>query len=143
MKRLQLLAAPAINAFGIRSIEAHGIAVPFSDRPDLPQQRGPSGRPPRIHSVQRGMTIIEVLIATAMTLLIMLALAQGFKTLSDGVTTGRARLTHSDQLRGMSSLLRADLKGLTVTTQTVPQTQQSASGYFMIYDGPISDSTAM
>jgi hypothetical protein len=89
------------------------------------------------------MTIIEVLIATAMTLLIMLALAQGFKTLSDGVTAGRARLTHSDQLRSMSGLLKSDISGLTVTTNTLPQTQQSASGYFMIYDGPISDSTAM
>jgi|GEM_PF-567493 len=90
-----------------------------------------------------GMTIIEVLIATAMTLLIMLALAQGFKTLSAGVTAGRARLTHSDQLRSLSSLLRSDLNGLTVNTNTLPQTTQFGSGYFMVYDGPISDATAM
>jgi hypothetical protein len=89
------------------------------------------------------MTIIEVLIATAMTLLIMLALAQGFKTLSNGVTAGRARLTHSDQLRSLSGLLRSDLNGLTVDTNTLPQTTQFGSGYFMVYDGPISDATAM
>ncbi|MCU0708007.1 MAG: hypothetical protein MUF23_06930 [Pirellula sp.] len=89
------------------------------------------------------MTLIEVLIATALTLVIMLALAQGFKTLSQGVTAGRARLTGSDQLRGLSSLLRADLSGLTANIRQLPQTQQAANGYFMYYDGPLSDSTAM
>jgi len=93
--------------------------------------------------VPRGMTLIEVLIATALTLVIMLALAQGFKTLSDGVTAGRARLTGSDQLRGISSLLRADLSGMTVDIRQLPQTQQAANGYFEYYDGPLSDSTAM
>lgn len=92
---------------------------------------------------RRGMTLIEVLIATAMTLLIMLALAQGFKTMSDGVSAGRSRLTGSDQLRGISGLLRADLKGMTVNTTVLPQTSQFANGYFEYYDGPISDSTAM
>jgi hypothetical protein len=89
------------------------------------------------------MTLIEVLIATALTLVIMLALAQGFKTLSQGVTAGRARLTGSDQLRGMSSLLRADLSGMTANIRQLPQTQQAANGYFEYYDGPLSDSTAM
>jgi hypothetical protein len=89
------------------------------------------------------MTLIEVLIATALTLVIMLALAQGFKTLSQGVTAGRARLTGSDQLRGISSLLRADLSGMTANIRQVPQTQQAANGYFEYYDGPLSDSTAM
>lgn len=143
MKRLQSLAAPACITFGSRSIEAHGIAVRLSGRPDTATQHVASEPPSPTRRLRSGMTIIEVLIATAMTLLIMLALAQGFKTLSDGVTAGRARLTHSDQLRGMSGLLKSDLNGLTVTTNTLPQTQQSASGYFMIYDGPISDSTAM
>jgi type II secretory pathway component PulJ len=90
-----------------------------------------------------GMTLIEVLIATALTLVIMLALAQGFKTLSQGVTAGRSRLTGSDQLRGMSSLLRADLAGMTANVRQMPNTQQAANGYFLYYDGPLSDSTAM
>ncbi len=90
-----------------------------------------------------GMTIIEVLIATAMTLLIMLALAQGFKTLSESVSAGRAKLVGSDQLRGLSSLLRSDLEGLTTDSSVIPQRSTSASGYFEYYDGPISDSTAM
>lgn len=102
----------------------------------------PRSRPPKSRG-RLGMTLIEILVATALTLVIMLALAQGFKTLSQGVTAGRARLTGSDQLRGISSLLRADLSGMTANTRQVPQSQQAANGYFEYYDGPLSDSTAM
>lgn len=91
----------------------------------------------------RGMTLIEVLIATALTMLIMLALAQGFKTTSQSISSGRARLTGSDQLRSISNLLRSDLQGLTVSTQVHPQSAKSPTGYVVYYDGPISDSTAM
>ncbi|MEY2613246.1 MAG: hypothetical protein RL069_2058, partial [Planctomycetota bacterium] len=95
------------------------------------------------HTKRSGMTLIEVLIATALTMLIMLALAQGFKSLSQGVTAGRSRLTGSDQLRSILSLLRSDLQGLTVSTKTHPQSIHSSTGYFGYYDGPLSDSTAM
>ena len=91
----------------------------------------------------RGMTLIEVLIATALTMLIMLALAQGFKTTSQSISSGRARLTGSDQLRSISNLIRSDLQGLTVSTQVHPQSTKTPLGYFVYYDGPISDSTAM
>ncbi|MFN9624802.1 MAG: type II secretion system protein J [Planctomycetota bacterium] len=91
----------------------------------------------------RGMTLIEVLIATALTMLIMLALAQGFKTTSQSISAGRARLTGSDQLRSISNLIRSDLQGLTVSTQVHPQSAKTPLGYFVYYDGPISDSTAM
>ena len=91
----------------------------------------------------RGMTLIEVLIATALTMMIMLALAQGFKTTSQSISTGRARLTGSDQLRSISSLLRSDLQGLTVSTLAHPQSSKSPNGYFLSYDGPLTDSTAM
>jgi len=89
------------------------------------------------------MTLIEVLIATALTLMIMLALAQGFKTTSQSISSGRARLTSSDQLRSISTLLRSDLQGLTVSTTVHPQSSKSPNGYFVYYDGPLSDSTAM
>ena len=88
-----------------------------------------------------GLTLIEVLIATTLTLLMMLALAQGFKSLSETVSAGRSRLTLSDQLRGISSLLRSDLTGLTVDSSN-PQSTLSANGYFKYYDGPISDFSA-
>jgi Prokaryotic N-terminal methylation motif len=87
------------------------------------------------------LTLIEVMIATTITLLMMLALAQGFKTLSQTVSEGRSKLILSDQLRGLSTLLRNDLEGCTTTSDT-PQSVLSATGYFKYYDGPITDSTA-
>ncbi|MCY2982718.1 MAG: prepilin-type N-terminal cleavage/methylation domain-containing protein [Planctomycetota bacterium] len=92
-------------------------------------------------SRRSALTLIEVMIATTITLLMMLALAQGFKTLSQTVSEGRSKLILSDQLRGLSTLLRNDLEGCTTTSDT-PQSVLSATGYFKYYDGPISDSTA-
>ena len=88
-----------------------------------------------------GLTLIEVLIATTLTLLLMLALAQGFKTLSETVSAGRSKITLSDQLRGISELLRTDLEGMTVDS-TTPQSTLVGNGYFKYYDGPLADFTA-
>ncbi len=88
-----------------------------------------------------GLTLIEVLIATTLTLLMMLALAQGFKSLSETVSAGRSRLGLSDQLRGISTLLRADLEGMTVDSSN-PQSSLAGSGYFKYYDGPLCDTSA-
>lgn len=88
-----------------------------------------------------GLTLIEVLIATTLTLMLMLALAQGFKALSDSVSEGRTKLSLSDQLRGISSILRADLERATVSRQVMPSSP--GPGYFKYYDGPMWDSTGL
>ena len=90
---------------------------------------------------RQGLTLIEVLIATTITLLMMLAMAQGFKSLSQTVSEGRSMLNLSDQLRGLNQLLRNDFAGRTTDSAT-PQSGLLSSGYFKYYDGPISDSTA-
>ncbi len=95
----------------------------------------------RMDSCPRGLTLIEVMIATTLTLLLMLALAQGFKTLSETVSAGRSKLTLSDQLRGISTLLRSDLEGLTVDSSN-PQSSLAGNGYFKYYDGPLADFSA-
>jgi hypothetical protein len=86
-------------------------------------------------------TLVEALIAVTMTLVIMLALAQGFKQMSDDISEGRARLTLSDQLRGVSELLRSDLAGMTVVVD--PATKEVKNGYFMYYEGPLADNHAV
>lgn len=91
-------------------------------------------------SGRRGFTLIEAMIAITMTLIIMLALAQGFKRLSDDISQGRARLALSDQLRSVSEVLRNDLASLTVDPD--PTTPNNKLGYFMYYDGPVTDYTA-
>lgn len=92
--------------------------------------------------IRRALTLIEVLIATTLTLLMMLALAQGFKTLSDGVSEGRAKINLSDQLRGIVTLLKADLEQRT-TDGTTPQPQVAPRGYFKYLDGGLTDFSAM
>ena len=90
---------------------------------------------------RKALTLIEVMIATTITLLMMLALAQGFKTMSETVSQGRSKLSLSDQLRGLSELIRMDLRGRTTDNDT-PQSFLAAEGYFKYYDGPITDSSA-
>jgi hypothetical protein len=91
--------------------------------------------------IRLGLTLIEVLIATTITLLMMLALAKGFQSLSNTVSEGRSHLNLSDKLRGMNELLRSDLRGIT-TDGSTPQSALLPAGYIKYYDGPISDSTA-
>jgi hypothetical protein len=88
-------------------------------------------------NVRSAFTLIEALIAVTMTLVIMLALAQGFKQVSNDISEGRARLNLSDQLRGVSELLRNDLAGITVVCD--PQSKETKNGYFMYYEGPLAD----
>ena len=96
----------------------------------------------RLHRRSRAaLTLVEVLIATTLTLMLMLALAQGFKALSDSVTEGRTKLGLSDQLRGISSILRADLERCTASSKVLPT--YPGPGYFKYYDGPLWDSTAL
>jgi hypothetical protein len=85
----------------------------------------------------RGFTLVEALIAVTMTLVIMLALAQGFKRMSDDISEGRARLALSDQLRGASELLRHDVSGITVVCD--PSSKEFKNGYFLYYEGPLAD----
>lgn len=83
-------------------------------------------------------TLIEVLIATVMTLLIMAALAQGFKQISDGISQGRARLNLNERLRSVNNLIREDLRRITVPL-TPPLAFDAGNGYFEYYEGPMFD----
>ncbi len=87
---------------------------------------------------ERGFTLVEVLIATTITLLMMAALAQGFKRLSDGMAVGRAKLTLNDRLRSVGAILRSDLEGVTIRPAP-PTGSLRGTGYFEYYDGPITD----
>ena len=89
---------------------------------------------------RNAFTLIEALIAIAITLIMMLALSKGFALVSENITQGRAKLTLSDQLRGISSILREDLQGMTAGGD--PLAQSSQLGYAQMYEGPLNDSTA-
>lgn len=87
---------------------------------------------------RRGLTIIEVLIATTITILMLAALAEGFKRVGDSIAENRAGLEVSNRLRGVSLRLKEDLEGVTVPL-TPPLDAMSGQGYFEYFEGPMCD----
>ena len=91
-------------------------------------------------SLRRGMTLTEMLVATAMTLVIMGVVVQLFGMVGKGVSSSRASLDMSMQLRAVAHTLRTDLNGITV--ETVPPVKvDSDSGYLETIEGSGSDTS--
>ena len=86
----------------------------------------------------RGFTLLEVLIATAVTLLLMMGLAQIFKVLGDSITKGRAGLELNNRLRNVIHRVRTDLDNITVSPRP-PIKVGAGQGYLKYYDGPMHD----
>lgn len=90
------------------------------------------------HRHRRGLTIIEVLIATTITILMLAALAEGFKRIGDSIAENRAALEVSNRLRSVSTRLKEDLEGVTVSL-TPPLGSSNGHGYFEYFEGPMCD----
>lgn len=88
-----------------------------------------------------GFTLLEVLIATAVTLIMMISLAQIFKIIGDSMQQGRSVLQLNNQLRNVVYRLRSDLDHLTVIP-VPPIDPSTGQGYLQIFDGSITDFTA-
>lgn len=88
-----------------------------------------------------GMTLVEMLVATTMTLIIMGIVAQLFGFLALTLSRSRDTIAMSSDARSVANLLRRDLSGLTV--KTVPPTPaDSDSGYLEIIEGSATDKSA-
>lgn len=87
---------------------------------------------------RRGMTLVEMMVATTMTLIIMGIIAQLFGMLGTSVSGSRTTLDMSQQLRAVANTLRADLAGITVDT-VPPAAADGDSGYLEIIEGPAGD----
>jgi type II secretory pathway pseudopilin PulG len=85
-----------------------------------------------------GFTLLEVMIATAVTLLMMVALAQIFKVIGDSMKQGRAVLELNNRLRSVVHRIRTDLDNLTAIPQP-PADPTTAAGYLKIFDGSLTD----
>ncbi|MCA9124918.1 MAG: type II secretion system protein [Planctomycetaceae bacterium] len=83
-------------------------------------------------------TLIEMLVATALTLMLVAALAQAFSIVGTGVSTNRASLEMAGQLRAVSLRLQDDLSGLTIPTRPWPD-PSAGLGYFEYLDGADHD----
>ena len=85
-----------------------------------------------------GMTLVEMLIATAMTLVIMGIVAQLFGMLGKGVSSSRSVMDLNAQIRSAAQTLRTDLAGITVDTLP-PVAPESDSGYLEVIEGSMTD----
>ena len=83
------------------------------------------------HNVRRGMTLVEMLVATAITLILMAAVAQVFAAFSGAMSNGRSILETDSRLRNVARRLRDDLNGAT-TQMLPPRTPDQGEGYFEI-----------
>jgi prepilin-type N-terminal cleavage/methylation domain-containing protein len=88
----------------------------------------------------RGFTLIEMLVAVAITMIMMLAVTQVFLYLGDNMDKARSIIEMSGQLRNVSQRLQEDLDGLTCST--LPWTKLDAGdGYFEYLEGTNTDTT--
>ena len=84
-----------------------------------------------------GFTLVEILVATVLTLLMMLTVVTVFGNVSDSVSGNRTLLDQTDQLRFTKDTLQRDLAGITVTMNP-PRRPEQGEGYFEYIEGPVS-----
>lgn len=81
-----------------------------------------------------GFSLVEVLVATALTLILMGAVVTMFGNMSNSIADSRSTLEMSDALRTTAAILQRDLGGVTATM--LPPTPPG-TGYFEIIEGPV------
>ena len=86
--------------------------------------------------LRRAMTLVEMLIAMALTLILVYAIAEFYAYIGPSVKDGRAMIDLVAQLRTATSRLRADLELLTVPMRVFSD-DGSAQGYFYYREGRI------
>ncbi len=92
----------------------------------------------RAKNRRTGFTLLEVLIATAVTLLMMLSLAKIFNVIGESMQRGRAVLELNNRLRSVTHRIRTDLRNMTAIPRP-PANPGAAEGYFKYFDGSQTD----
>lgn len=114
--------------------------MPYSNSKVVPSVivRQPAPAAGKLRARRRGLTLVEVLIATTITLLMLAALAEGFKRIGDSIAENRAALEVANRMRGVAMRLKQDLEGVTLRL-TPPANPSSGQGYFEYFEGPMCD----
>ncbi len=98
-------------------------------------------RPPAPDERRPAFTLVEMLIAMAVTLILMTALATGFSFVGQSIRDGRGEVQLSNQLRDITERLREELDSMTVSMRP-NRGEADQLGYFMYYEGPLTDVTS-
>ncbi|WP_146453636.1 PulJ/GspJ family protein [Rubripirellula tenax] len=93
----------------------------------------------KITAKRSGFTLLELLIATAATLLIMASLTRAFSLIGITVRDSRAAVSLSSDTRDINFRLRNDLNAVTASTD--PTRPDDGVGYFMYQEGPLAKAT--
>lgn len=91
---------------------------------------------------RRALTLVEVLIALAITLLILLSMTQAFTVASREIGVGRNRLLVAERIRDAADLVRLDLERLSLNVRPTYSSTEG-KGYLEIVDRPYRDMTFM
>jgi prepilin-type N-terminal cleavage/methylation domain-containing protein len=95
-------------------------------------------RPEALRCARRGMTLVEMLVAVAITLILLFAILNLAKLIGDSSTTGRAILELSGELRSVAIRLQSDLDR--ATCKSLAWINSGAGpGYFEYAEGPVRD----
>lgn len=86
-------------------------------------------------------TLVEMMIAMALTLLLMAALGRGFAYVGETIRDSRAQVELTNELRDITNRLNNELANCTVSLQPA-LTGNNPSGYFFYYEGPLTDATS-
>lgn len=90
----------------------------------------------RVRQPRRGFTLVEILVATALTLLMMGLVVTVFALVSDNISGSRSTLEMTDRLRSTADRMRRDLDGITAQLRP-PRSPEFGEGYFEYIEGPI------
>ena len=86
----------------------------------------------------RGVTLIELMVALAITMIMMTAVITLFANVTATVSNSRALIEISERLRTARNRLQLDLAGHTATT-IPPLRPEDGEGYLEIIEGPNTD----
>lgn len=109
---------------------AVGIAGPLFFQTVFTNRRG------SLMKRRSAFTLVEILIATAISLIMLGAVVAVFASVMQSINQARAVLETSDRLRSAAELLRSDLRGLTVIP-VPPRDPANNEGYFEYTEGPV------
>lgn len=90
---------------------------------------------------KRGMTLVEMMVATTATLILMAAVAQVFSVFGSALSDSRSMVELDARMRTVAARLRSDLAGATARPLP-PLDPQAGEGYFEIIEGPLNDLSA-
>jgi hypothetical protein len=89
---------------------------------------------------RQGLSIVELMIAIAISLVVLVVMMQAFRRASTEIKKGRAMIEMASEMRGVGETFRRDLAHLTVSPR-VWSLNSEPNGYLEIIEGPQDDAT--